>query len=63
MRDWYAGSARLQGSTALQKAGAPVELATYPEEGHEFSNAAAAEAHFNSAMRFFKSVPAVSTGR
>jgi dipeptidyl aminopeptidase/acylaminoacyl peptidase len=48
---------------ALQKAGAPVELVTYPEEGHEFSNAATAEAHFNNAMRFFKSAPAVSTGR
>jgi hypothetical protein len=40
---------------ALKKAGSPVTLITYPEEGHEISSRAVAERHVQTALDFFRS--------
>jgi dipeptidyl aminopeptidase/acylaminoacyl peptidase len=39
---------------SLSKSGAPVTFVTYPNEGHEFSNPAAAEQHLRKAIEFFR---------
>jgi len=40
---------------ALRRAGSPVSLVTYPDEGHELSTAARAEQHVRKAVEFFRS--------
>jgi dipeptidyl aminopeptidase/acylaminoacyl peptidase len=44
---------------ALSKAGSPVSLVTYPEEGHELSTASLAEQHVRRALDFFRAAKPV----